>query len=120
MYFSIEDDDLWKKYITIWDNVRADIKKELDSKPAYNNFFKKTKTKSYAEEVSGFYSKETPKLNSNHTCLAVISLDPALNKDGSYYSQGFLKGCKDIKKKVIKHIIDNLSDLTSDDDSKEE
>ena len=41
MYFSIEDDDLWKKYITIWDNVRADIKKELDSEPAYNNFFKK-------------------------------------------------------------------------------
>ena len=69
-------------------------------------FLKKTKTKSYAEEVSGFSSKETPKLNSNHTCLAVISLDPALNKDGSYYSQGFLKGCKDIKKKVIKHIID--------------
>ena len=28
-----------------------------------------------------FYDKEIPKLDSNHTCLAVISLDSALKKD---------------------------------------
>ena len=27
IYFLIEDDDLVKKYTTIWDNVSADIKK---------------------------------------------------------------------------------------------
>ena len=28
-----------------------------------------------------FYDKESPKINSNHTCLAVITLDSALKKD---------------------------------------
>ena len=31
MYFLIEDDDLLKKYNTIWDKVSADIKREFDS-----------------------------------------------------------------------------------------
>ena len=34
-----EDDDLIKKYNTIWDKVSADIKKEFDSEPVYNFFF---------------------------------------------------------------------------------
>ena len=38
-YFLIEDDDLLEKYNTIWDKVSADIKKEFDSEPVYNNFF---------------------------------------------------------------------------------
>ena len=29
-------------------------------------------------------------MDSNHTCLAVISLDSALNKNGNYYPQVFL------------------------------
>ena len=29
MYFMVEDDDLLKKYSTIWDKVSADIKKTL-------------------------------------------------------------------------------------------
>ena len=33
MYFSIKDNGLLNKYIIIWDNVSADIKKEFDSKP---------------------------------------------------------------------------------------
>ena len=35
MYFLIEDDDLLEKYNTVWDKVSADIKKEFDSEPAY-------------------------------------------------------------------------------------
>ena len=62
----------------------------------------------------------TIKLDTNHTCLALISLDSALNKDENYYPQVFLKGCKYIEKKVIRHINDNLSDFSSDDDSNEE
>ena len=62
------------------------------------------------------------KVDCNHTCLAVISLDSALNKDGSYYPQVFLKECKYIKKKVIRHMSDNLSYSSSveRDDSDEE
>ena len=36
------------------------------------------------EKVTDFYDKEIPKVDSNHTYLAVVSLDSALNKDGNY------------------------------------
>ena len=39
MYFLIEDDDLLEKYNTVWDEVIADIKKNLTaSLPTINNF----------------------------------------------------------------------------------
>ena len=90
----IEDDDLLGKYNTIWEKVSADIKKELDSKPVYNKYFLKTKIKSHEDEVTDFYDKKIPKVDSNHTCLAVISFDSAIKKDDNFYSQVFLKECK--------------------------
>ena len=71
--------------------VSADIKKEFDSKPVCNTKFLKTKIKSFIDEATDFHNKEIPKVNSNHTCLAVINLDSALTKDGNYYLQLFLK-----------------------------
>ena len=94
MYFLIEDDDLLEKYNTIWDKVSADIKREFDSEPVYNKEYLKTKIKSHGDEVTDFYDKEIFKVGSNHTCLAVISLDFVLKKDESYYPQVFLKECK--------------------------
>ena len=46
-------------------------------------------------------------MGSNHTCLAVISLDSAFKKDESYYPKAFLKKCKCIEKKgdIYRHII---------------
>ena len=58
----------------------------------------KTKIKFYDDEATDFHEKEIPKMDSNHTCLAVISLDFALNIDGYYYLQVFLKECKYIEK----------------------
>ena len=58
MYFLIEDDDLLKKYNTIWDKVSDDIKNELDSQPVYNQTFLKTKVKSHSDEVADFYDKK--------------------------------------------------------------
>ena len=34
MYFLIEDDEVLKKYNTIWDKISADIRKEFDSESA--------------------------------------------------------------------------------------
>ena len=80
-----------------------------------------TKIKSHGDEVTDFYEKKTPKVDSNHTCLAVITLDSALKKDYSYYLQVLLKECKYIEKKVIKHINNNLSNFSySSDESDEE
>ena len=112
----IEDDDLLEKYNTIWDKVTADIKKEFENEPCYNKEYLKRKRKSHGDEVPDFYDKEIPKLDSNHTCLAVISLDFVLKKDESCYLQVFFKECKYIKKKVLRHIQDNLSDFSYSSD----
>ena len=89
--FLIEIDDLLEKYNTIWDKVSADIKKEFDSEPVNNKNYLKTKMKSHGDEVTDFYDKKISKLDSNHTCLAVISLDSAFNKNDNYYPEVFLK-----------------------------
>ena len=65
-----------------------------------------------AMKLKIFMIKIMPKVDSNHTCLAVISLDSALKKDDSYYLRVFLKECKYIEKKVVRHIHDNLSDFS--------
>ena len=64
----------------------------------------KTKIKSHCDEVTDFYDKKIPKLDSNHTCLAVIILDSALKEAGNYYQQEFLKEYKYIEKKVVRYI----------------
>ena len=120
MYFLIKDDDLLEKYNVIWDSISAGIKEEFDSKPVYNKNFLKTKIKSHGDEATDFYDKKIPKVDSNHTCLLVISSDSALKKNENYYPQVFLKDCKYIEKKVIRHINDNLSDFSSSDESDEE
>ena len=43
MYFLIEDGDLLEKYITIWDKVSTDVKKEFDREPVYNKIIWKLK-----------------------------------------------------------------------------
>ena len=113
MYFLIEDDDLLEKYNTIWDKFCVDIKRHFDGEPVSNKKILKTKT------ITDFYDKEIPKMDFNHTCSAVISMDSALKKDENYYSQVFLKERKWIEKKVIRHINDNLSDFSSSNESDE-
>ena len=41
-------------------------------------------TRSSTWTITDFYDKEIPKVEPNHTCLAEISLDSALNKYGLY------------------------------------
>ena len=60
-----------------------------------------------------FMIKNISKIDSNHTFLAVINLDSTIKKVENYFLQVFLKQCKDINKKLISHINDNLSDFPS-------
>ena len=57
MYFLIEDDELFKKDNTIWDNVSANIKKN-ESDLVYNKQFFITKIKSHGDKVTYFYNKK--------------------------------------------------------------
>ena len=65
--------------------------------------------KSYGDEAKDFHDKEIPKMDYNHTCLAVIGLDSRLNKDGNCYLEVFLNT---LKKKLIRHINDALRDFS--------
>ena len=85
-YFLIENNDSFEKYNTIWDKVSADIEKQSDSKVVYYKKFLKRKIKSYSDHVTDYYDSESLKVDSDHTCLAIISLDSALNKDGNLLS----------------------------------
>ena len=91
-------DSYLKKYKTILDNVSPDTKKKIDSEFVYNKNFLKSKIKLYADEATDFHNKKFPRMDSNHNCLAIVSLDSALNKDGNYYPQVFLKECEYIEK----------------------
>ena len=90
MYFLIEDDDFQRNIILFQINVSANIKKEFDSERVYKNYLK-TKIKSHGDEVTDIYEKKVPNLDSNQTCLVVISLDSALKKGDNYYRQVFLR-----------------------------
>ena len=94
MYFLIEDDNLLEKYNTIWDKISTG--KEFDGKPVHNNEFLKTKIESHGDEVTGFYEKRFQSWTC-YTCLAIITLNSPLKKNGSYYPQVFLKECKYIE-----------------------
>ena len=59
------------------------------------------------------------KIDSNHTCLAVISLDSALKKGINYYLQVFLMSANTLEK-VIWHITDYFGNSSYSDESYEE
>ena len=87
MHFFTEVDGLLENYNTVWDEVSADI-------PVYNKEYLKTKINSHGDEVTNSYDKKILKVDSNHTYLAVISLDSALKKFENYCPQVFLKEYK--------------------------
>ena len=90
--FLNEDDELLKKYNTVWYKISTDIKK-IDSEPAYNKKILKTKIKSDGDEVTDFYDNKNPKVDSNPSYLTVISLDSTLKKYENHYPEVFLKEC---------------------------
>ena len=59
MCFLIESDDLLEKYKAIWENVRRDIKKELDRESICSRELLKTKIKSHGDEVADFMIKNS-------------------------------------------------------------
>ena len=68
----IEDGELLNKYGTIWNNVSADIKKNLVANLSTIKKKLKTKIKSYGEEVTYLFDKDIPESGSDFTCLVVI------------------------------------------------
>ena len=95
------------------------LKKELDSEFVCNKKILKTKIKLYCDETTDFYDIEISKEDSNHTYLAIIGLDSALEKDKIYYLQVNTE-CEYIPKIVIRHINKVLSNFSYSDEFDEE
>ena len=74
-------------------------KKELDTNPVYNKTFLETKIKSHGDKFRDFYDKKISSIDSNHTCLAVITLESALKEDENCYPQVFLKDVNTLRRK---------------------
>ena len=91
MYSLIEYDEFLEKYNSVWDKLSADIKINLISSLSIVKIIWKSKTKSHSNKVTDFCDKRVHKLDRDHTCLAVITLDSALKKDDNYYPQEFSK-----------------------------
>ena len=68
-------------------------KKNFTASLSIIKLFWKTKIKSHGDEATDFYDKKMPKVDSNHTRLAVITLYSALKKDDNFYPQVLLKEC---------------------------
>ena len=76
--------------------------------------------KPHGYEITDFYKKKIPKLDSNHTYLAVISFDFSFKRDETYYPQVLLEECKYIEKKAVWCIHDNLIDFSYSSDESDE
>ena len=61
MYF-FNEDDLLKKYNTIWNKVSADIEEEFDNELVYNKEMLKPKIRSPGDEVTDFYDEKKFKM----------------------------------------------------------
>ena len=92
--------------VTIWDKVSADKNNNFTENLPIIKIIWKPKWSLMAMKLQIFTMK---KLDSNHTCLAVISLDSTLKKNDNCCLQVVLKECKYIEKKAVRHIHDNLN-----------
>ena len=85
----IEDDQLLETYNDIWSKVSNSIKKEYKN-TIYNKKFLKTKISSYDQVATDFRNDEIPKVDSNYTCLAVMSQSVLFLKKDENYPQVLL------------------------------
>ena len=101
MPFLIKDEKLLDKYKEIWKKKVSNItKKEIDSKPVYNEKHLKTKIKSYDGKINtNFYKNKILREGSQWICLSAILIESVYRKDKDYYLQAFLEDEMLLKKR---------------------
>ena len=113
------DENILNKYLKIWYKIKTLIKKELNSKPVYNDKYIKFKIKINNDKVyTNFQHCKIPKDNEYCACLSVILLDSFfVNSNKEYYPQIFLEECKHaMKDRKIKNTINEDLKLSESDD----
>ena len=124
MYFKVNDEELLRKYIEIWEKISSLIDEEFDSQPVYgdNDKYKKTKIRSYGDKVNtNFKAKKIAKENALDECLSLIMLDSVIRVTKKYYPQTLSEECKHkIKKNKMENLINDNFDTRSSDQSDNE
>ena len=80
MYFLTGDDD-FQENIALF-GIKSALKELVCNKNSLE-----TNIKSHSDKVTDFYDKKISRLDFDHTCFEVISLNSAFKKDDNYYQQ---------------------------------
>ena len=107
---------LLNKYNKIWGKVEELLNVKFESKPIYGED-KNAKIKSYQDKVNtNFQGKKTPKENSSHKCLSIITLESIIKVNKKYHPQILLDECKyEVKNKKVENLVNDDLELTSSD-----
>ena len=120
----VNDEEIPKKYIEIWNKIKSLFKKEFNSEQVYNDKYIKTKIKIYNDrKYTTFQYNKTTKDNEYCTYLSAILLDSIfVDSDKEHYPQIFLEECKYVIKnrKIINTVKEDLELSESDDESDDE
>ena len=120
MSFKIEDDGVYIKYNSIWNEIKELLGARFYPEPIYDDSHMKTKVKTFSEVIKTLFSGDKiPKERVEYACIACISVDSVLKGDKKNYPQVYLEQCKyKIMKREPKSFIDDYEiDLGTDYES---
>ena len=118
MSFLIKDNEVWEKYVEIWDVIENKLSIKFHSKPIYDQKYLKAKVREFDGVIKrNFLGNDMPKENMHYTCIACITIDSVMRMDKKNHPQVYLEECKyRIKKIQMSRFI--TAKLESDSESK--
>ena len=94
MSFRVNNKQLLKNYIKVWEKIEKLMRIDFESKPVYgdDDQYIKTKIKIYADNmITNFHNKKMPKEKALCKCLLIIMLDSVIKANKKSYPQNTLR-----------------------------
>ena len=125
MSFRVNNKQLLKNYIKVWEKIEKLMRIDFESKPVYgdDDQYIKTKIKIYADNmITNFHNKKMPKEKAPCKCLSIIMLDSVIKANKKYYPQTLLEEFKYVQEKIKtgNYSNNNLEKSESDSGSNDE
>ena len=119
MSFLIKNDEMWKKYVKIWDVTKDKLGIKFQSEPVYENKYLKAKVREFDGVIkTNFLGKGMSKENMHYTYIACVTVDSVMKLNKKYFPQVYSEECKyKIKKRQMHRFINAELKLDSDSDS---
>ena len=82
MSFFIKDNEVWEKYVEIWDVIEKKLSIKFHSKPIYDQKYLKAKVREFDGVIkTNFLCNEVPKKNMHYTWIACITIHSVMRMD---------------------------------------